>query len=65
MHKLTLFGRFVEDLRKSITDVGGKRFRKGDIVFLITGQQDTSQASRYLRMFDERRKLYYHALRCG
>lgn len=60
MHKLTLFGRFVEDLRKSITDVGGKRFRKGDIVFLITGQQDTSQASRYLRIFDESKGTFWY-----
>lgn len=60
MHRLTLFGTFVENLRTSITDVGGKRFKKSDLVFLITGQSDTSQASRYLRVFDEQKATFWY-----
>lgn len=60
MHRLTLFGRFVEDLRKSITDVGGRRFKKSDLVFYITGQADASQASRYLRVFDEDKSTFWY-----
>lgn len=60
MHRLTLFGRFVEGLRSILCDADGKRFRKSDLVFLITGQQDTSQASRYLRVFDEDRNLFWY-----
>ena len=60
MHRLTLFGEFVEGLRKEITDVSGRRFKKSDLVFLITGQSDTSQASRYLRMFDEEKSTFWY-----
>ncbi len=60
MHRLTLFGRFVEDLRHTVTDVGGRPFKKADLVFLITGQADASQASRYLRVFDEKKDTFWY-----
>ena len=60
MHRLTLFGRFVEGLRKDVTDVGGKRFCKADLVYYITGQADASQASRYLRVFDEQKDTFWY-----
>ena len=60
VHRLTLFGQFVESLRMSITDTGGRRFKKSDLVFMITGQKDTSQASRYLRMFDENKPTFWY-----
>ncbi|MBR3317858.1 MAG: FHA domain-containing protein [Atopobiaceae bacterium] len=60
MHRLTLFGTFVEGLRMTLTDVGGRRFKKSDLVFLITGQSDTSQASRYLRVFDEEKSTFWY-----
>lgn len=60
MHRLTLFGEFVEELRKAVTDINGRRFKKSDLVFLITGQSDTSQASRYLRMFDEEKGTFWY-----
>ena len=60
MKRLTLFGEFVVGLQEHLSSNKGRRLRKGALVWEITGQGDSSQASRYLHEYAADRELFWY-----